>query len=168
MTQRSELPTLHPVELSWIPADPADWASCPASWSGPTWCELDWACPSFVQLVELMLASSSSLITCPACSFLLIQSFQVLWSFSWPWLRFPMIHADHSLHHALFTTIPMIWTKAVGMSNRLIRPVLSRTAAGSSSSGSRRVRPARAAVLKMADPTRTAKHVGLCGSAHGT
>ncbi|KAF3525656.1 hypothetical protein F2Q69_00048890 [Brassica cretica] len=31
-----------------------------------------------------------------------------------------------------------------------------------------RVRPARATVLKMADQTRTAKHVGLCGSACGT
>ncbi|KAF3591939.1 hypothetical protein DY000_02023704 [Brassica cretica] len=46
------------------------------------------------------------------------------------------------------------------MLNRLIHPVPSHTAAGSSSSGSRRVRSARAAVLKMADQTRTAKHVG--------
>ncbi|KAG5400701.1 hypothetical protein IGI04_015308 [Brassica rapa subsp. trilocularis] len=54
------------------------------------------------------------------------------------------------------------------MSNRLIRLVPYRTAADSSSSGSRQDRPARAAVLKMADQTRTAKHVGLCGSARGT
>ena len=54
------------------------------------------------------------------------------------------------------------------MSNRLICPVLSRTAAGSSSSWSRRVRPTRAEVLKMADQTRTAKHVGLCRSARWT
>ena len=49
----SELPTLHPAELSWLPADPAEWASSPATWAGQTWCELHWACPSFAQLTEL-------------------------------------------------------------------------------------------------------------------
>uniref|UniRef100_A0A0D3CVU0 non-specific serine/threonine protein kinase n=1 Tax=Brassica oleracea var. oleracea TaxID=109376 RepID=A0A0D3CVU0_BRAOL len=43
----------------------------------------------------------------------------------------------------------------------LICPVPSRTAAGSSSSGSRRVRPARAAVLKMADQTRESRNGDL-------
>ncbi|KAF2617794.1 hypothetical protein F2Q68_00041546 [Brassica cretica] len=45
------------------------------------------------------------------------------------------------------------------MSNRLICLVPFRTAASSSSSGSRRVRSARAAVFKAADQTRTTKHV---------
>ncbi|KAF3561632.1 hypothetical protein DY000_02011207 [Brassica cretica] len=45
------------------------------------------------------------------------------------------------------------------MLNRMIRLIPSRTAAGSSSSGSRQVRSARAAVFKMADQIRTAKHI---------
>ena len=45
------------------------------------------------------------------------------------------------------------------------RPVPSQTAAGSSSSGSQRVSPARAAVLRMAAQPRTVKHVGLRGLA---
>ncbi|KAF2541448.1 hypothetical protein F2Q68_00031479 [Brassica cretica] len=45
------------------------------------------------------------------------------------------------------------------MSNSLIRPIPSRTAAVSSSSGSRRVRSTQAAILKIADQTHTAKHV---------
>lgn len=55
----------------------------------------------------------------------------------------------------------------VGMSNRLSRPVPFRPATGSSSSGSRRVRPARVAVSKMRDQTRPTKIIGLCGLARG-
>ncbi|KAF2612343.1 hypothetical protein F2Q70_00012306 [Brassica cretica] len=63
-------------------------------------------------------------------------------------IHFYIIPLGKGMHHR----------STLGISNRLIRPVPSRTAAGSSSSGSRRVRPARAAVFKMADQTRTAKH----------
>uniref|UniRef100_M4E3A0 Uncharacterized protein n=1 Tax=Brassica campestris TaxID=3711 RepID=M4E3A0_BRACM len=42
------------------------------------------------------------------------------------------------------------------------------TAVGSSSSGSQRACPTRAAVFRMANQTRTAKHVDLRGSVRGT
>ena len=54
------------------------------------------------------------------------------------------------------------------MSNRLIRPVPSRTAADSSSCGSRRVRPARTAVSKRSSQIRTANCTLLYGLSRGT
>ncbi|KAF3535322.1 hypothetical protein F2Q69_00021784 [Brassica cretica] len=54
------------------------------------------------------------------------------------------------------------------MSNRLVRPVPSRTAAGSSSCRLRRVRPARAAVSKRSALSRPAKCTILDGPARGT
>lgn len=54
------------------------------------------------------------------------------------------------------------------MSNRLIRPVPSRTAAGSSLCGSRRVRPARAAVSKRSSQARTANCTLLYRLSRGT
>ena len=77
-----------------------------------------------------------------------------------------------NIHNALEniqnTLVYLLLRVYVGMSNRLICSIPSRTATGSSSSGSWRVRPAWAAILKMADQTRNAEHVGLCGSARGT
>ena len=46
--QLPETQTLSPGELSWIPADPAEWASSPAGWADLTWNELGWAWPSYV------------------------------------------------------------------------------------------------------------------------
>ncbi|KAF3565879.1 hypothetical protein DY000_02015025 [Brassica cretica] len=57
---------------------------------------------------------------------------------------------------------------SVGMAIGLSRPVPSRSAAGFSSGGTRRDRPARNAVLKLAVQSRTAKSVSLRGLSRGT
>lgn len=73
---------------------------------------------------------------------------------------------SHSTVYFLLAGLPsLLW---VEMSNRLIRPVPSRTAAGSSLCGSRRVRPARAAVSKRSSQARTANCTLLYRLSRGT
>lgn len=92
--------TLSPVELSWSPADPADWTS-PSSLGD--WHILPELHPSFVQLVEHLCFASLSCYTLHTAWYLhLIQYVYVVWSILWPWLNFPMIYLDHSSHPTLF------------------------------------------------------------------